>query len=89
MQYFLFFFVGNAAIILRIRLKVKVMKEYREKGSEEEISLVTNGNRTMQYQVSTSKHHISKNNVSKHHIINDCNIKINYCSHYSSSYNGY
>uniref|UniRef100_A0A673GD36 NAD(+) kinase n=1 Tax=Sinocyclocheilus rhinocerous TaxID=307959 RepID=A0A673GD36_9TELE len=42
---------GNAAIILRSRLEVKVVKEYRENGSVEEMSLVTNGNKTMQYQV--------------------------------------
>ncbi|XP_043087967.1 NAD kinase isoform X2 [Puntigrus tetrazona] len=42
---------GNAAIILRSRLEVKVVKEYREKGSVDEMSLVTNGNRTIQYQV--------------------------------------
>ncbi|KAL1269206.1 hypothetical protein QQF64_031495, partial [Cirrhinus molitorella] len=44
---------GNAAIILRSRLEVKVVKEYREKGSVKEMSLVTNGDKTMQYQVST------------------------------------
>ncbi|XP_016086204.1 NAD kinase-like [Sinocyclocheilus grahami] len=42
---------GNAAIILRSRLEVKIVKENKEKGSVEEISLVTNGDKTMQYQV--------------------------------------
>uniref|UniRef100_A0A9J7Y8T8 NAD(+) kinase n=1 Tax=Cyprinus carpio carpio TaxID=630221 RepID=A0A9J7Y8T8_CYPCA len=42
---------GNAAVILRSRLEVKVMKKNREKESVEEISLVTNGDKTMHYQV--------------------------------------
>ncbi|XP_043087970.1 NAD kinase isoform X3 [Puntigrus tetrazona] len=46
---------GNAAIILRSRLEVKVVKEYREKGSVDEMSLVTNGNRTIQYQIMLSR----------------------------------
>lgn len=48
---------GNAAIILRSRLEVKVVKECREKGPAEETGLIiTNGDtepkhKTMQYQV--------------------------------------